>query len=55
MEQGAEPPLPHLVGEDRGHVVVGVARMDDERQVELARERNVAAKDALATSRGALS
>ena len=36
MEQGAEPPLPHLVGQDRRHVGVGVARMDHERQLKLA-------------------
>ena len=46
VEQGAEPPLPHLLGQDRGDVVVGVAGVDDERQVELARERDLAAEDA---------
>ena len=47
MEQGAEPPLPHFSRQDRRHVVVGVARMDDERQVELAGKRDMAAKDPL--------
>ncbi len=47
MEEGAEPPLPHFVAQDRRHVGVGVARMDDERQVELAGKRDVSAKDPL--------
>ena len=42
-----EPPLPHFLTQDRGHVVVGVAGVDDERQAELARERDLGAKDAL--------
>ena len=47
MEHGAEPPLPHFLRHDRAHVGVGVARVDDQRQVKLAGERDVAAKDAL--------
>ena len=47
MEQGAEPPLPHFLRQDRGHVVVGVARMDDKGQVELAGKRDLSAKNAL--------
>ena len=47
MEQGAERPLPHLVLQDRGRVVLRLAGMDDERQAELARERDLAAENAL--------
>ena len=47
MEHSAEPPLPHFLRQDRGHVGVGVARVDDERQVELASQRDLPAKDAL--------
>ena len=47
MEEGAEPPLPHFVGQDCRHVGVGVARMDHEREVKLPSKRNVAPKDSL--------
>ena len=32
MQQRAERPLPHLLAQDRRHVVVGVAGVDDQRQ-----------------------
>ena len=55
MHEGAEPPLPHFVGENCGDVVVGVARVNDERQAELASERDLPAKDALSDiARGAV-
>ena len=41
---------PHLLLEDRRGVRLRVARMDDERQPEFAGDRDLAAKDALATS-----
>ncbi len=47
MEQGAERPLPHLVLQDRGGVVLRLAGMDDDRQAELARKRDLAAEHAL--------
>src|ERR1700722_14796030 len=47
MEQRAEPPLPHFIGQDCRHVGVGVARMDHKREVKLPSKRNVAPKDSL--------
>src|SRR5277367_4220091 len=47
MEEGAEPALSHFIGQDRSDVVVGVTRMDDEREVELAGKRDLPAKDSL--------
>ena len=47
MKQGAEPPLPHFIGEDCRHVGVGVPRMDHERQVKLAGKRDMSPKDPL--------
>ncbi len=38
---------PHLLVQDRGGVVVGLAGMDDERQLQLARERDLAAEHPL--------
>ena len=40
-------PCPISLRQDRGDIVVGVARMDDERQVELAGERDMPTKDSL--------
>ena len=55
MEQGAEPPLPHLIGQDRRHVGVGVSRMDHEREVKLAGKRDMSPKDPLGdVARGAV-
>ena len=48
-------PCPISSVENCGDVVVGVARVNDERQAELASERNLPAKDALSDiARGAV-
>ena len=47
MQDGLEGALPHFLLEDRDHVLVGVAGMDDERQPGLARGRDMGAEDAL--------
>ena len=47
MQHGREGALPCFLFEDARHVVVGVARMDHQRQPGFARRRDVAAKAAL--------
>ena len=47
MQHGREDALPCFLFEDARHIVVGVARMDDQRQTGFARRRDVAAKAAL--------
>src|ERR1700726_3388441 len=47
MQHGGEGALPCFLFEDARHVVVGVARMDDQRQPGFARRRDMAAKAAL--------
>ena len=47
MQHRGEGALPHFVAQNGGDVVVGVARVDDQRQLELARQRDLGAKDAL--------
>ena len=44
MEDEGEGPLPAFVLEDRHHVVVGAARMDDQRQSGLPRGGDVRAE-----------
>ncbi len=47
MQHRLEAAPPHLVAQDRRHVGVGVARMDDQRQAGLARRRDVGAEHAV--------
>ncbi|ENN87118.1 hypothetical protein RHSP_04597 [Rhizobium freirei PRF 81] len=42
MEDEGESPLPCFFGQNRGHVLVGAAAMDDQRQLRFARGRNMA-------------
>ena len=44
MQDGREGALPGFLLQDRRHVVVGIARMDDQRQAGLARRRDVVAE-----------
>ena len=44
MQHGVERALPHFLAQDRRDVVVGFARVDDQRQVQLAREGDLRAK-----------
>ena len=44
MQDEGEGPLPRLLFQDRGHVVVGRARVDDQRQPGFARGGNVGAE-----------
>jgi hypothetical protein len=46
VQDGGERALPRLLAQDRDHVLVGVAGMDDERQPACARGRDVRAEDA---------
>ena len=47
MQHGREGALPRFLLENPRGVVVGIARMDDERQAGLARRRDMGAKAAL--------
>ena len=47
MEDRRKRPLPHFLAEDRRDVGVGVACVNDQRQLEFARKRDLSAKDPL--------
>jgi len=55
MEQGAELPLPHFLGQNLGNVVIGVAGVDNERKTELAGEPDLTAKDPLGDIAGSVA
>ena len=44
MEDKGKGPLPHLFCQDGSHVVIGIARMNDQRQAGRPRRRDVIAK-----------
>src|SRR3546814_17724636 len=49
MDDAGIGALPHFVGEDRGGILLGVARMDDDRQLRFACRRKMRAETRLLT------
>ena len=47
MDERGKRPLPHLVRQDGERILLGIARMDDEREVRSSCDRDVEAKQAL--------